>query len=1026
MSMKKTVKIALWTVGSLVIFIVAAVAVAVNIVFTPSRLTPIVREQLPHYVTCQADVEQVELTFFSTFPHFSLRLQGVTLVNPKEGAPSDTLLSLTSLDATLDVMAYLRENRVDLQSFVLRQGDANLYVASDSTTNFDIMVPSDSDEPSTPLTESALYGEMSLQGIALDHLNLTYRDEVMGCAATVRDLQVSLHATSLLRQVKAVLDIEAAFDEVSYRDATGLNFLAQGLRLAPLQARIDEEERGVASLCCTADSLRAEVPAAQLEFSSLRLDVADLVVNRGGSVIDTRLDMQSAAAWVNVPEQGCMLNRLPLALAGQLNMHLADVRTIRFADGQFHVADEALALAATMEWPDSTLAHLTADVTLQPTTMKRLLALVPAPYRKALAGMTIEGEMSQLKAHGSVLLPAEGRPDLQAFEVATTLRRLHYGQKGQMDAMLDAFDLQAAYPVQNARMEALKQEQQARRQQATRGSRRSRAVRDAHFMQATVAARGAHFVMSDPKTVDATIPTLAFSGSFSDEILDDAQSLPFIAADFDFDQLTGTLDTLALTSHGLQGSFMMADGVRGMKKYYEAMVEAGDIDLNVGSTMQATTGAVQVEASAVYDHAQQDLLLRYNPVLNVTMEDADLQMADVPYPFQLPLVDFDFNLGRFDIRSGKLRYGNSDFTLSGEVTNLREYLKKESLLNARLDLTSNQTDVYQLRDLVDGFGTQPATVSAQAEGVTTPEVAAEESAADYITHTLESHQSQPVDTVGGRPFMVPEGIDLTLNTHIARAVVGDNLFTNLGGGVTIRDGVLVLEEMGFSSRAARMQLTAIYRSPRKDNLFVGANFHLLDIQIDELLRLIPEIDTIAPMLRSFEGQAEFHLAAETNLRANYDVKMSTLKAVASIEGKDLVLLDGPTFSTIAKYLMFDKQTRNRVDTLSVEMAVNRQSMTLYPMLIGMDRYQAVVSGNHRLSGDMPFNYHISVTKAPLVGGLLGLDVMGDMQAPEDFKFKLVGCRYAHLYKPERRNLTQQQTLELKTLISTALKRTVKE
>ena len=231
--------------------------------------------------------------------------------------------------------------------------------------------------------------------------------------------------------------------------------------------------------------------------------------------------------------------------------------------------------------------------------------------------------------------------------------------------------------------------------------------------------------------------------------------------------------------------------------------------------------------------------------------------------------------------------------------------------------------------------------------------------------------------------------------------------------------------MGFSSKAARMQLTAIYRSPQKNNLFLGANFHLLDIDVADLIRMIPQIDTIVPMLRSFEGKGEFHLGCETNLYGNYDLKMSTLKATASIEGKDLVLLDGETFSTISKYLMFNKKTRNQIDTLSVELAVNRRKMTLYPMLIGMDKYQAVISGNHDLTGDMPFNYHISVTDCPLVGGHIGLDIAGDLQQTDDISFKVVGCKYASLFKPEKRNITQEQTLELKQLISKSLKHTVR-
>jgi hypothetical protein len=216
-----------------------------------------------------------------------------------------------------------------------------------------------------------------------------------------------------------------------------------------------------------------------------------------------------------------------------------------------------------------------------------------------------------------------------------------------------------------------------------------------------------------------------------------------------------------------------------------------------------------------------------------------------------------------------------------------------------------------------------------------------------------------------------------------------------------------------------MQLTGIYRSERRNHLFAGLDFHLLNIDIAKLIDLVPAVDTIVPMLKSFAGQAQFHIAAETYLRADYSPKMSTLRAAAAIEGKDLVLLDSETFSTIAKYMMFNKKTENIVDSIAVEMTVFRNEVDLYPFLISMDKWQAVLSGRHNL--DNSFNYHISLTDCPLPVRL-GLDVKGTF---DNLKFDLVPCKYKALYKPEKQGATEKQTLALKKIISDSLKDNVK-
>ena len=184
--------------------------------------------------------------------------------------------------------------------------------------------------------------------------------------------------------------------------------------------------------------------------------------------------------------------------------------------------------------------------------------------------------------------------------------------------------------------------------------------------------------------------------------------------------------------------------------------------------------------------------------------------------------------------------------------------------------------------------------------------------------------------------------------------------------------------------------------------------------------MIPDIDSIMPMLKSFDGKGEFHIAAETYLDSNYTPKKSTIRAASSIRGQDLVLLDGSTFSEISKKLRFNKKTKNKIDSLSAEFTVFKQEIDVYPFLIVMDKYRAVVEGRHNF--DMSFDYHISLVDSPLPVKL-GLDIGGTI---EKMKYKLVKCKYAEMYRPAARNTLQGKQLELRKVIRDALVKKVKE
>lgn len=122
---------------------------------------------------------------------------------------------------------------------------------------------------------------------------------------------------------------------------------------------------------------------------------------------------------------------------------------------------------------------------------------------------------------------------------------------------------------------------------------------------------------------------------------------------------------------------------------------------------------------------------------------------------------------------------------------------------------------------------------------------------------------------------------------------------------------------------------------------------------------------------------------------------------------------------IASKLLFKKKTENVIDSLSVEMTLFKDEIDLYPFLIVMDKYKAVISGRHNM--DNRFNYHISVTDTPLPVRL-GLNVSGTM---DELKYKLVPCQYKHLYNPKKQGALEERTLRLKKLISESLKENVK-
>ena len=253
-------------------------------------------------------------------------------------------------------------------------------------------------------------------------------------------------------------------------------------------------------------------------------------------------------------------------------------------------------------------------------------------------------------------------------------------------------------------------------------------------------------------------------------------------------------------------------------------------------------------------------------------------------------------------------------------------------------------------------------------------------------------------------------------SHIRRVHVATY---QAASGAGVEDGTLVLDDLHFTTSATEMHLTAMYQSPRPNHLFVGLDCHMLDIEIGNLLNLFPAMGEMMPMLRSFGGGGEFHVAAETYLDRNYNLKPSTIRGAASLRGEDLVLMDGETFTEISRLLRFNKRTENKIDSLSAEFTIFREEIDIYPFLVVMDEYKAIVGGRHNL--DMTMDYNISLIHNPILPIRLGLDITGSI---DDMKFRLGDCRYADLYRPASQKVVETSQLSLRELIRTALKNNI--
>lgn len=1022
-------------VGGVLLIGCIAVGIVVWAVFTPSRLTPVVRQVADQYIVCEHEIGEVELTFFSTFPEFGLRIGGVCLVNPKEGAPSDTLLYAPEVVATVNVREYLNNSRLVVRELALPDAVANIYIAADGSTNYDVFVAS-TDTTATDTTSSGLpFDDIRIDAATVEGRHISFVDRKDSIDASLENTALSLtakswdevrlrlHAESVSATMgttkyadglEVELDLPAAVDlermnfrlhkavvradrytigidgeaEIGDSIALNLDIDANEWQIRPLlellpknltESLKDIEIDGKASLAAHIEGLYSEssMPkvTAHIEledgegnYAGLPYQLTDLEIDA-----DAAIDMnQQAASTVEIHRLQAKTKDTKLTATGQVSDLMGNMLIDLQANADIQLADMAYFLPDSMELVGNCFGKVGVRIHLDDLTNLRLergqitgdLRLTDIDY--AMSGM--QAKLPDNRLQFRIPNPKPTKKTVGWLQGELALQSLDFGM---------ADGTKAALGETNLSVEA------------------SNILGQNPVWYATLGLQSAAPLTASMDSMAATIkaPKLTAYAKYDTK---DTTAVPVLNAQVAFADLQGYYTDIVahLTRSTLEASLRPSKKDKTVPRL-KAAIQTASLDAAMGSDLKAKTGALSIAAAARYNKQGENVLLQWNPKLDVSLTDGEAELASLTQKVYVPQITFSYSNKDFLIEKSQIRVGKSDFALSGEVKNIGEWLRKEGTMVGELDFVSDHTDVNELMALCSAdSGNEENTTETGEKTATTEQTTTDEA----------------------NPFLVPTGVDVALNTHIKEAVVFNETAHNLKGKLYIKDGVLVLDEMGFVCDAAKLQLTAMYRTPRRNHIYVGFDYHMIDINIEELIRMIPQLDSIVPMLRSFKGAAEFHLAAETYTNAKYELKPSTLRGACSIYGKDLVVMDSETFSKISKLLLFNKKTENKVDSISAEITVYKKEIDVYPFCVSMDNYMVALGGQHTL--DMTYNYDINVL-SPIY---LGVHVSGNQ---DDLKIKLAKCKYAKDFKPHFHGKVDEESANMRKMIRNSMRKNVK-
>ena len=341
--------------------------------------------------------------------------------------------------------------------------------------------------------------------------------------------------------------------------------------------------------------------------------------------------------------------------------------------------------------------------------------------------------------------------------------------------------------------------------------------------------------------------------------------------------------------------------------------------------------------------------------------------------FDLKFTNNDITINKFDIKSGE-----SNLSATGKLSGLkRALLGRKGALKLDVGINSDGVNADQLlKAYTTGMNFNPEIFKGNSEDISDEE---------FLEQVI-------IDTTSGAAapslIVVPGNIVAEIKLNASDLKYSDLHVNSMTADLIMKERCVQITDTKALTNMGDISMEGFYSTKTKNDLKTGFSLNFKDITAEKVINLMPAVDTIMPLLKSFGGLLNCELAATAHLDTNMNIIMPSINGVMRIGGENLTISDNEMFNKLAKVLMFRNKKKGQIDKMTVEGVIKDSRLEIFPFILEMDRYMLGLSGIQNM--DMSYRYHASLIKSPFIIKL-GMDVYGPDF--DNIKFKVGRAKY---------------------------------
>jgi len=305
----------------------------------------------------------------------------------------------------------------------------------------------------------------------------------------------------------------------------------------------------------------------------------------------------------------------------------------------------------------------------------------------------------------------------------------------------------------------------------------------------------------------------------------------------------------------------------------------------------------------------------------VLLDNFVYDSPDLTQNIFVPKGQLNFSPENINLQEFYMRVGQSDFNLSGKISNYLNYILKDGTLIGELQLNSNMVNLNEILRL------------QVVEKKDTSTVIQTENAAE--TSFLEEEILA---------FDIPENIDITFRSHIKHAVFDRLPISNISGLITAKSGKLILDGLNMNMLDGELNINGSYQNNPQNQPQIDFGLKLNQIDIPTAYRSLSGIRKMMPVAGHSRGKLNSTFNMKGRLSSNHQLIPSSVDGNGLFGTNNLQINNSPIFNQLKGILKSEKLKDVSIDDFKANFEIENGNIDLKPFKTKVAGQETTVFG----------------------------------------------------------------------------------